>query len=131
VEGYTNLLSLLAIPLLSGVYYAAFRRYRVHYAEHLVANVFFAGFYTVVGLLATGVLALLLRRFLGLLNPLLLLFQWAYLSVAYCGFLGFRRRGQYLAAAVVTGLALLTWIALSSGLIYLYIRYGLPGGGGS
>ncbi|MBC7921204.1 MAG: DUF3667 domain-containing protein [Ferruginibacter sp.] len=123
LEEYTNLVGLLAIPVLALVYSLYFR-HRIYYAEHLVANVLFASYYSIVSLLATLLLGLFFRAYLGFLNSFLLLFQWGYLTLAYYQFLSYRHPRQYLITAWATLLALLAWIGLTGGTIFYYVRYG-------
>lgn len=115
-----NLVAFAAIPLFALAFWLFFRRSGVNYAEHLVANVFFAGYFQLFATVITLVLSLF-NRYLSTLNEQQLLFQLIYLPIAYYQFMGLRRWTGYLKALLATLLALAVWIAFSSGVIVLYI----------
>jgi predicted nucleic acid-binding Zn ribbon protein len=118
-----NLVAFAAIPLFTLAFWLFFRRSGVNYAEHLVANVLFAGYFQLFATIITLILSLL-NRYLSTLNEQQLIFQLIYLPFAYYQFMGLRRWTGYLKAVLATLLALAAWIAFSSGVIVLYISRG-------
>lgn len=118
-----NLVAFAAIPLFTLVFWLFFRRSGVNYAEHLVANVLFAGYFQLFATIITLVLSLF-NRYLSTLNEQQLIFQLIYLPIAYYQFMGLHRWKGYLKALLATLLALAVWIAFSSGVIVLYISRG-------
>ena len=119
-----NLVAFAAIPLFALAFWLFFRRSGINYAEHLVANVFFAGYFQLFATVITLVLSVF-NRYLSTLNEQQLLFQLIYLPIAYYQFMGLRRWTGYLKALLATLLALAVWIAFSSGVIVLYISRGI------
>jgi hypothetical protein len=124
IEENINFVGLAAIPVFAFVFWLCFRRTGINYAEHLVAQVFFASFFSLVSILLTLLLGLVLPHYLSFLNRSLLVFQLVYLTVAYYQFLEYRSLVGYLRTGVTTVLALVSWIAFSGGLVSLYIRFG-------
>ena len=122
-EKRTNLVNFFVIPLFALIYWLFFLRSGINYAEHLVAMVFFAGFYS---LLTLALLAPLKPYFPNnnAYGGLQLLLQFLYLSFAYYQFLGPGRKWRLVQASLVTLIALFAWSVLSYGLIYIYMRYG-------
>lgn len=124
IEKHINIVGLMAIPLFAFVFWLYFRRSGINYAEHLVANVFFSSFFSLVSVILTLVLGLLLNKYLPFLNRFLLLFQLGYLTITYYQFMNYNRPGQYFKTGAATLLALVSWVALSGGGVYLYILFG-------
>lgn len=124
IEENINIVGLAAIPVFALVYWLCFRRSGINFAEHLVAQVFFASFFSLASIVITLVLGLVLKPYLPFLNLSLLGFQLIYLSIAYYQFLGFSRPGHYVRTVGATLLALGSWVLLSGGLVFLYVRYG-------
>lgn len=122
-EQRSNLVLFFAIPLFALVYWLLFLRSGINYAEHLVAQVLFSGFYALISLALVAPLKLFFAgstRFAGLQ----LLIQFLYLSFAYYQFMGPGRRWGLVKASAATLLVLLTWVVISFGGGYVYIRYG-------
>lgn len=122
LEKRSNVVTLLSIPIFAAVFWLVFRRTRLHYAEFLVAQVLFSGFFSLV----TTLLFTPLTRYLpgGTYNLLQLLFQLAYLALAYRQFFARHRPQPLLKTGLATLLAIAVWALLSGGAGYLYIRYG-------
>ena len=124
VEKRINLIGLLAIPVFALVFWLFFWRTHLNYAEHLVAQVFFASFFSLVSIVVTLLLGFVFSSFLSNLNSVLLLFQLVYLTVAYYQFLDYQQPRHYVKTGLATVLALAVWFAISGGAIYLYVRFG-------
>jgi hypothetical protein len=122
IEKRTNLVLLVSIPVFAAVFWLVFRRTRLHYAEFLVAQVLFSGFFSLV----TTLIFTPLARYLpgGVYNLLQLLFQLAYLALAYRQFFTGHRPQSLLRTTSATLLAIVVWVMVSGGAGYLYIRYG-------
>mgnify|MGYP002777665520 CR=1 FL=1 len=111
-----------AIPIISLAFWLFFLRSGINYAEHLVANIFFAGFYMLfTALVLVPIMVVLHLKFL---NTLQLAFQAVYLTIAYYQFMKYHRPVLYLRTALATVSGLLLWSAFSGGLVYLYIAFG-------
>ncbi|GAB3690792.1 hypothetical protein GCM10027592_08320 [Spirosoma flavus] len=124
IEENINFIGLAAIPVFAFVFWLCFRRSGINYAEHLVAQVFFASFFSLVSILVTLVFGLALKQFLPFLNRILLLFQLVYLSIAYYHFLNFHTLTGYLKTILSTLAALVSWVIISGGAVFLYIKFG-------
>ncbi|GAB3993615.1 hypothetical protein GCM10028807_29330 [Spirosoma daeguense] len=124
IEENINIVGLAAIPVFAFAFWLCFRRSGLNYAEHLVAQVFFSSFFSLVSIVLTLALGFLLKGYLPFLNRGLLLFQLVYLSIAYYQFLDYSKLIGYVKTAAATILALLSWIAVSGGAVFLYIQLG-------
>ncbi|QHV94170.1 DUF3667 domain-containing protein [Spirosoma endbachense] len=124
IEENINIVGLAAIPLFAFVFWLYFRRTGINYAEHLVAQVFFSSFFSLFSIVLTLALGLLFRDYLPYLNRSLLLFQLLYLTVAYYQFLNYQKPVNYLKTSAATLLALISWVVVSGGAFFLYVRFG-------
>ncbi|WP_223860551.1 DUF3667 domain-containing protein [Spirosoma validum] len=124
IEENINIIGLAAIPLFAFIFWLCFRRSDINYAEHLVAQVFFSSFFSLFTILLTLLLGLALKHYLPFLNRTLLLFQLLYLSIAYFQFLHYQKPVDYVKTSAATLLALISWVALSGSVVFLYIRFG-------
>lgn len=123
IEKRNNVVVFLAIPFFALFYWLFFLRSGINYAEHLVAQVFFSGFYSLVTLALLAPLKPLFTTGQQL-GGVQLLLQFLYLSFAYYQFLGPSRSWRLVKAIFSTLLAIIAWIVVSSGIVYLYVRYG-------
>ena len=122
-EKRTNVVNFFVIPLFALVYWLFFVRSGINYAEHLVAMVFFAGFYS----LLTLALVVPLKSYFpngNAFGGFQLLLQFLFLSFAYYQFLGPERKWRLVRASSATLLALFVWVLVSFGAVYMYMRYG-------
>lgn len=124
IEENINLVGLLAIPLFALVFWLFFRRTGINYSEHLVAQVFFSSFFSLVSIAAVLVLGFVLNAYLPYMNRFLLLFQLLYLTIAYYQFMHYQKPRQYVRTGLATLLALTAWFITSGGAVYLYVRFG-------
>ena len=124
IEKHINVVGLLAIPVFALIFWLFFRRTGINYSEHLVAHIFFAGFFSLVSIIATLLLGFVFNQYLSYLNRFLLLFQLVYLTIAYHQFIGYERPIQYLRTSAATLLALITWFVASGGAVLLYVYFG-------
>lgn len=119
-----NLIAFAAIPLFTLVFWLFFRRTGINYAEHLVANILFAGYFQLFAAIVTLVLGLL-NVHTSTVSEQQLIFQVIYLPIAYYQFLHYRRATKFLLPLLASLLAVGVWILLSSQVIRFYIMYGL------
>jgi hypothetical protein len=119
-----NLIAFAAIPIFTLIFWLFFYRTGINYAEHLVANVFFAGFFQLVAGLVTVILSLF-NKYLSSISEQQLVFQLFYLPFAYYQFINYQRPVKFLITLLASLLALGGWILLSTQVIYFYIRHGL------
>lgn len=123
LEKRNNIVIFFVIPLFALFYWLFFRRSGINYAEHLVAQVFFSGFYS----LLTLALLAPLKSFFATgqqMGGVQLLLQFLYLSFAYYQFLGPNQSWRLAKATFATLLAIIAWIVVSMGIVFLYVRYG-------
>ncbi len=120
----SNVIAFIAIPIFALIFWLFFRKSGIRYAEHLVALIFFSGFFQFVTALLTLTIVLT-GRSTAFINQLQLGFQLLYLPIAYYQFLNYNKRILYLRTLLASLLALGVWILLSSQAIRLYIVYGL------
>lgn len=123
LEKRANLVILLSIPIFALIYWLLFRAYRIYYAEILVAQVFFSGFYCLV---LTIILTPLVHQLPGgfWYGGLQLGFQFIYLSWAYRQFFWLTHRPSWWKIGAATLLAILVWTIFSTGGGFIYIAYG-------
>jgi len=124
IEKHINIVGLVAIPIFTLIFWLCFLRSGINYAEHLVANVFFSSFFSLVSVVVTLVLGFLLHAYLPFLNRILLVFQLVYLTIGYYQFMNYHRPVQYVRTGAVSLLALITWFVFSAGAVMLYIKFG-------
>lgn len=123
IEKRGNILIFLAVPILAFVYWLFFRRTGINFAEHLVAHVFFMGFYALVNaLILVPLFQYLPNKPYYSMMPLLL--QFFYLTFAYISFLPGTTSFKLLKTATATLLALIGWFIVSAGAGGLYIGLG-------
>jgi len=122
-EKNNKLVLLFAIPIISLAFWLFFRRAGLNYAEHLVANVFFSGFYVLFTALVLAPLVALLQ-WKAYYNLAQMFFQLIYLAAAYYHFLAYRRPVLYLKTGLASACALLLWALFSGGLVFAYIALG-------
>lgn len=123
IEKRNNVVIFLAIPFFALVYWLFYLRSGINYAEHLVAQVFFSGFYSLVTLALLAPLKPLFTTGQQM-GSVQLLLQFLYLSFAYYQFLGPNRSWRLGKAVFSTLLAIIAWIVVSAGTVYLYVWYG-------
>lgn len=119
-----NLIAFAAIPIFTLIFWLFFFRTGINYAEHLVANVFFAGYFQLVAVVVTVVLSFF-HRYISTINEQQLVFQLIYLPIGYYQFLNYRRPVKFLVTLLASLLALGVWVLLSSQAIRFYIVHGL------
>lgn len=123
IEKRGNILIFLAVPLFALVYWLFFLRTGINFAEHLVAHVFFMGFYA----LATALIFVPSRHYIASgswYNYTLLLAQFFYLTFAYTAFIPSTTSFKSLKSATAAFLAILSWFIVSGGIGTLYIIFG-------
>lgn len=123
LEKRGNIVIFLAVPVIALVYWLFFRRTGVNYAEHLVAHVFFTGFYVLVMSLILNPLGRHLPD--GPQYSLLpLLVHMLYLTLAYYQFLSYRSLPNLAKTGLAALLAMICWSLVSAGAGALYITFG-------
>lgn len=121
MEKRSNWITLAAIPIIALVFWLFYRR--LHFAEHLVAQIVLAGFYMLAGSL------LILLAFVPALHTFAtnsgqLILHAGYLTWAYGQFMGGGKPSGYLRSALASVCALLLWGVVSGGIIYAYMAFG-------
>lgn len=120
---YGNIVGMIAVPFLSLITWAFYRRRGYNYAEHLTANLLFTSFNNLYFAILIVPLESLMRggasHYLVLLIGLLM--HGIYLSWGMSGFLGLHGFGQRSGAFLVCVSATLTWSLLSLLAMAIYI----------
>lgn len=112
-----------AILIFTLVFWLFFIRTGINYAEHLVANVFFASYFQLFAAIISVILSLIHQA--SIFTELQLGFQLLYLPVAHYQFVNYHRPVKYLLTLLAVILAIGAWGLLSWQTIRLYIVHGL------
>ena len=121
IETRNNLVTFLALPIIAFVFWLFFRKTGINYAEHLVANIFFAGYYSILSILLSALVLLIPTKTLYLLNYLQLFVHIVYLTLSYFGFLNYSTPRKYFVTAFASILAIGSWFITSALIISIYI----------
>lgn len=121
MEKRVNWVTFVSIPITALVFWLFYRR--LHYAEHLVAQIVLAGFYMLLGALLIP-LALVPALHSFATGGGQLLVHGGYLTWAYGQFMGGGTASGFFRSGLATVCALLLWSVFSVGLIFLYIAFG-------
>lgn len=125
---YSNVVSMIAAPLICFIYWLFYIRGRYNYTEHLVGCMYMSGFTNLVYILILVPLSLLLKfRNSNLLIGLLVIFQLTYNSVYYYYFIGKDTKSSALKATVVSLFAVMFWMGFSYYAVRMYIQNGFWG----
>lgn len=123
---YSNIINFLVIPLVAGFFYLAFRKAGYNYTEHLVANLFFAGFNALVFVVFITPYLVANRNsrayFAGVIA--FLLFEIVYRSIAYQQFTARGGIKAYLYCLLVSLVSVGLWYIISGSIMGLYIATG-------
>lgn len=124
---YSNVVGMIAIPLLCFIYWLFYIKGRYNYTEHLVASMYMTGFTNLLYVVILVPLSLLLMFPNSILVGSLMIMQVIYNSVYYYRFIG---KATKLSAVKATGVSLFAvafWIVLSGVLVRMYIKNGFNG----
>jgi hypothetical protein len=121
VETRNNLVTFMALPIIALVFWLFFRKTGINYAEHLVANIFFAGYYSILSILLSALVLLIPTKTLYLLNYLQLFVHIVYLTLSYFGFLNYSTPRKYFITGFASVLAIGSWFITSALIISIYI----------
>jgi hypothetical protein len=124
---HSNVIAILALPLIALVFRIFYARGKYNYTEHLVATMYMAGFTNLCYVLVfTPVFTLLNISSLNSL-PYFVIFQVAYDANFYYHFINRQTTGGAIKAIGASITAIILWTALSYGLITFYITNGFWG----
>lgn len=123
---YSNVITMLATPVLTVFFWLFYKRNRYSYLEHLVANMYFVPFIMLFYALVVIPIQRLSSSYELFMYALYTFFalEIVYRGIAYYQFIGKKGGGYLLKAFGVSLFAAAFWIALTYGLIWYYIRYG-------
>jgi hypothetical protein len=122
---YSNLVSMLATPLLVVFMWLCYKKQPYNYMEHLVANLYFTGYTSLFyGLLFVPLMRINGGKYSGMFLVVYFVFEIIYRTLSYYYFVPSRGTGAAVKAFLSSLLASLFWAVFSSLLIFLYIRYG-------
>lgn len=121
IESRNNLVTFMALPIITLIFWLFFRKTGINYAEHLVANIFFAGYYSILSLIVSSILLLIPDKSQYLINYIQMSIHVLYLTLSYFGFLGYSTRSKYLTTALASVLAIGAWFITSGLVTSIYI----------
>lgn len=125
---YSNVVAMIAAPLLCFIYWLFYIKARYNYTEHLIACMYMAGLTNLVYVLLLVPLSLLFNlRHSNSLIGILMVFQLVYNSVFYYHFIERKTTVAAIKATAISLIAVLIWMGLSYYAISMYIRSGFWG----
>jgi hypothetical protein len=129
INKYSNLLFMLATPLLAWIMWLCYRRGPYNYTEHVVANLYFVAFTSLFMTLIVAPVNYLVNnaKLFFVFMGVYLVFEIAFRTVAYSQLMQ-ATTGRGKLKAFVTSFALVVgWLVFTSLLIFAYMRNGLWG----
>ena len=122
----SNYVNMAMTPLIAFLFFVIFYKRGYNYTEHLVANLYFAGFAAIFFIVIIAPLLIFTKGtvfyYLGIL--MFLIFEAIYRSIAYYQFLNRKGTRQFLFIFFISLLLVSGWYFLSSKLIGYYIEHG-------
>lgn len=125
IDKYSNVLAMIATPLISAIIFLFYMKGRYNYTEHLVANMYISG----ITVLFHGAIVVPLEKMFHLpqMNLLLILyfiFEVTYRAISYYYFINRRTTGAAVKATLVSLVGIFAWVATTFTIIALYIAIG-------
>ena len=126
---YSNLIFMLATPLISFIIFLFYWKGPYNFTEHLVANLYFVGFTSLLITLIVAPVNALFRTPLlyGILMGIYFLFEIIYRGYAYVELMDARTTASKIKAYAVSLFVVVFWSVLSFYLVKSYIRNGVWG----
>jgi hypothetical protein len=125
---YSNILMMLALPLLSLIFYLCYRRGPYNYAEHVVASLYGVGFTSLaMSLVFTPLMSQFGMRGYFIVLIVYFVFEVTYRSVYYVKLFNKQGAAAYVKSALVALLAILVWMVITVSLIFWYMFSGMSG----
>ena len=125
---YSNVISMIAAPLICMVYWLFYLKGKYNYTEHLVASMYMTAFTNLIYVvIIIPVFALINLRTSYAPVAVLMVFQIVYNSVFYYQFISKNTVSSALKATAASICAILFWVVFSGLLISTYISNGLWG----
>ncbi|HVG40234.1 MAG TPA: DUF3667 domain-containing protein [Chitinophagaceae bacterium] len=123
---YSNYINMAITPLYAFIFYLFFRRSRYNYTEHLVANLYFAGFAVIFFILFVLPYNVLMKGSPNYIYGIygFLIFDALYRSFAYYQFINKRGVKHYFYALFVSSLIIISWYFISTTAVAYYIEHG-------
>jgi hypothetical protein len=123
---YSNIINFTVIPLVAAFFFLAFRKSGYNYTEHLVANLFIAGFSALVFVFFITPYLVVTRNSAAYYAGIIafLLFEIIYRSIAYQQFTGRKGAKRYLYCLLTAVLSVGLWYVISGSIMGLYIATG-------
>jgi hypothetical protein len=120
---YSNVINMVATPLLTFFFWLAYKKGKYNYTEHLVANMYFVGFIMLFYAIVFFPLQSILTGSASLfILGAFFLFEVIYRGWAYNQFVGNGTTRSRLKAYATSLLLSVIWVSLTFTLIFLYIR---------
>ncbi|MES2329770.1 MAG: DUF3667 domain-containing protein [Bacteroidota bacterium] len=122
---YSNIVAMIATPMICFIYWIFYSRGRFTYVEHLVGCFYMVGFGNLIyACLITPLTMLIGREYALIAQSVFFVLQVIYNSVYYYHFINRRSSPALFKAIGVSVLAIAFWVFLTSSLIRLYIEKG-------
>ncbi|MDB5196692.1 MAG: hypothetical protein JWP88_1063 [Flaviaesturariibacter sp.] len=124
MERYANLVTIVVTPLVAFIFLLFYPR-PYNFSEHLIANLYLAGFVGVVFIIVIAPMMSFLPGSYSLLGiGIYFLFMITYRSVAYYQFIGKEGTGAKWKAFTASFIGVVSWALLSQGAMMYYINHG-------
>jgi Protein of unknown function (DUF3667) len=122
---YSNVINMVAMPLLTVVFWLVYYKRKYNYVEHLVANMYFIGFIMLWYALVFFPLQSILPDKLSIVVlGLFFLFEILFRGYAYFQFINKKGAGAVIKAYGASVLLTVIWSGLTGFLIFYYVRCG-------
>jgi len=127
IRKYSNLMAMMALPLIAFFFWLFYKKENYNYTEHLVAGMYMLGFCILINTLVILPISLLFHLSPNYNTLFFLLFQLAYFTVFYYRFLNKTSKLQFAKAFGVSAFGIICWGIVSGFTINAYISSGFWG----
>jgi hypothetical protein len=128
INKYSNVVAMIATPLISFFFWLFYLKGRYNYTEHLVANLYISGFTVLSFAFVFGpVMKLLHLEGLNIILVLYFIFEICYRAISYYNFMHRRTTGSAVKAVLVSTAVIIIWFLVTFILMFAYILNGFWG----
>ncbi|MFH7011782.1 DUF3667 domain-containing protein [Flavobacterium sp. FlaQc-52] len=127
IKKYSNLMAMMALPLLAFFFWLFYKKENYNYTEHLVAGMYMLGFCILVNTLLILPISLLFHLSTNYQALFFLLFQLFYFTLFYYKFLNKDTKLQLAKTFAVSALGIISWSIISGLTVHTYISSGFWG----
>jgi len=130
INKYSNIVAMIAVPLIAFIYWLFYLRGRYNYTEHLVGCMYMTGFTNLIYAILFVPVSLIFAKGSNisfLLIMIFILFQVIYNAIFYYHFIGKNTITSAIKASAVSFIGVGFWFSLSAILVGVYIKNGFWG----